>query len=76
MLVFRSEAEVDRWCERRAITRGAVMNLELIWSLAQPWYGGRADAGWRGRPVEQAQAVVDSIGLAGNFWNFSGEETR
>ena len=41
MLGFRSEAEVDRWCERRRIARGAVMDLELIWRLAQAWYAGR-----------------------------------
>ena len=76
MLSFRSDAEVDNWCGRRAIARGTVMDLDLIWSLSQPWYAGRADAEWRGRTTEQVQAVVDSVGLAGNFWDFSVEEIR
>ena len=71
MLGFRSEAEVGRWCERRRIARGAVMDLELIWRLSQAWYAGRADAGWRGRSTEQSQAIVRSVGLVGEFWTFA-----
>ncbi len=74
MLGFRSEAEVDRWCERRRIARGAVMDLELIWRLAQAWYAGRADAEWRGRSTEEAQAIVESVGLRGEFWAFADRE--
>ncbi len=70
MLCFRSEAEVERWCERRGIARGAVMDLELIWRLSQAWYAGRADPEWRGRSAEQAQAIVDGVGLRGEFWTF------
>ncbi len=74
MLGFRSEADVDRWCERRRIARGAVMDLELIWQLSRAWYAGRADAGWRGRSAEQSQSIVRSVGLDGEFWTFAGRE--
>ncbi len=71
MLSFRSEADVDAWCERRAIPRGAVMDLDVIWALARVWYAGRAGAGWRGRSTDEAQALLDAAGLEGTFWNFS-----
>ena len=70
MLSFRSEADIDQWCERRHIARGAVMDLELTWQLARIWYAGRADAEWRGRSAEQSQAIVRSLGLDGEFWTF------
>ncbi len=71
MLGFRSEADVDRWCERRRIGRGAVMDLELIWRLSQAWYAGRADAAWRGQSTEQSHAIVRSVRLVGEFWTFA-----
>ena len=70
MLCFRSEAAVDSWCERRDIARGAVMSLELVWALAQAWYGDRASPDWRGRTTAEAQAVAESLGLRGDFWKF------
>ncbi len=70
MLSFRSAADIDLWCERRRLARGAVMDLELIWQLAQVWYAGRAGAEWRGRSTEQSQAIVSSVGLEGEFWMF------
>ncbi len=39
-----------------------------MWALVQPWYGGRLDEGWRGRSAEEAQAILDGIGLTGEFW--------
>ncbi len=72
MLSFRSEADVDAWCGRRTIARGAMMELDVMWALSRVWYAGRADADWRGRGADEAQAVVDSVGLEGKFWNFSG----
>ena len=56
MLSFRSEADIDLWCERRRLARGAVMDLELIWQLAQIWYLlGERDLEGRG-------VVTDAVG--------------
>lgn len=73
MLSFRSEADVDDWCERRMIARGATLDVESIWSLSQVWYAGRADAEWRGRTPERAQEVLSSVGLRGEFWSMSAK---
>ena len=70
MLSFRSEAEVDAWCERRSITRGAVLTLHQMWELSQVWYPGRADPTWRGRSTEEAETLLRSVGLEGSFWTF------
>ena len=67
MLCFRSESEVDAWCERRAIRRGAVMSLEQTWNLARVWYADRASPDWRGRTPAEAEEVVRSVGLVGDF---------
>lgn len=42
-----------------------------MWALVQPWYAGRMDVSWRGRSPEEAQAIVDSVGLTGEFWRLA-----
>ena len=37
MLLFRSEAEVDAWCQERQMPRGAILTLEQMWALSKPW---------------------------------------
>ncbi len=39
-----------------------------MWALAQRWYAGRLSPEWRGRSGEEAQAIVDEVGLTGEFW--------
>lgn len=42
--------------------------MEQMWALVQPWYGPRLEPGWRGRSAEEAQAILDGVGLTGAFW--------
>ena len=44
------------------------MSFAQMWTLAPVWYAGRMDAEWRGRTAEEAQAVLESVGLTGEFW--------
>lgn len=39
-----------------------------MWALVQPWYAGRMSESWRGRTAEQAQAILESVGLTDDFW--------
>jgi hypothetical protein len=39
-----------------------------MWALVRPWYAGRLSADWRGRSVREAQAILDEVGLRGDFW--------
>ncbi len=42
-----------------------------MWALVQPWYAGRMSPDWRGRSAEEAQAIVDDVGLTGAFWRLT-----
>jgi hypothetical protein len=66
---FASEAEIDPWCERHAMPRGAVMTLEALWRFASDWYGNYLDAPWRKRTPQEVRALLDSHGLTGSFWS-------
>ena len=43
----------------------------MMWALVQPWYAGRLSMEWRGRTAKQAQAIIDGVGLTGNFWQLT-----
>lgn len=59
---------MDAWLARTGYPKGAVVSLEQMWALVQPWYAGRMEPSWRGRTAEEAQAILDSVGLVGEFW--------
>jgi hypothetical protein len=67
-LAFRSEGDVDAWLARTGHPRGAVVTNAQMWALVQPWYAGRLSPEWRGRSVGDAQAILDQVGLQGDFW--------
>ena len=68
MLLFRSEQHVDRWCQQWKLPRGGILSLQQGWRLSQLWYGDRLSPNWQAMTVEQAQAVLDEVGLTGDFW--------
>jgi len=72
MLLFRSEEDAERWCERHGRAPGAVLGAARLWELARRWYGDRLDPGWRPRTVEASQAILTSLGLTGEFWRLAG----
>jgi hypothetical protein len=68
MLAFRSETHVDRWCEQRAVERGAVFTMEQQWRLADAWHADRLEPSWRRRTPAEADALFSALGLEGAFW--------
>jgi hypothetical protein len=72
MLLFRSEEEIDDWCEREGRSRGAVVALDRLQLLAERWYGDRLDPDWRPRGRAESQAILDGVGLTGDFWRLPG----
>ena len=72
MLLFRDEEHVDRWCEARELSRGALVSAEQAWRLAFGWYKDKLSPDWRRHTVEEAEALLASIGLTGAFWNLRG----
>ena len=68
MLFFRSEEHLDAWLTKTGKTRGFVLSLEQTWRLSKAWYVDRRDPAWRPRTPDEAQAVLDSVGLTDDFW--------
>ena len=68
ILLFRDAAHVSTWCERWGIARGAAIPLAQAWDLARAWYGNRMDPDWQPRSREEAQGILESVGLTGDFW--------
>lgn len=66
---FRSEAEVDAWCVRHALPKGAVVPLPQMWRFAADWYGDYLRAPWVKRSSDEARAVFNRHGLVGDFWS-------
>ena len=66
MLVFRSEDHVDRWLAGRP--RGAIMSIAKVAELAEAWWWDRLDPSWQPQTREQNQAILDRLGLTGEFW--------
>ena len=66
MLVFRSEAHVDRWLAGRM--GGIVISITQLAELAEAWWGDRLASDWQPHTREQNQAILDRLGLTGPFW--------
>lgn len=68
MLAFRSEGDVKAWIDRTGMPFGAMVDFATMWALVQKWYAGRMDPGWRGLGAERGQAIIDGLGLTGDWW--------
>ena len=66
MLVFRSEAHVKRWLAGRP--GGATIPITKLADLATAWWSDRLDPDWQPHAREQNQAILDRLGLIGDFW--------
>jgi len=70
MLVFRSEAHVDRWLAGRP--RGGVIPITKLAELAAAWWGDRLSPDWEPHTREQNQGILDRLGLTDPFWHLGG----
>lgn len=66
MLIFRSEEHVNRWLAGRE--RGAVIPVTKLAELASAWWADRLAPDWQPHTLEQNQAILDGLGLVGDFW--------
>jgi hypothetical protein len=65
---FKRESEIDSWCERHALPRGAVMTLPFLWTFARDWYGDYLKAPWRKRTPTEVRELFIRHALIGEFW--------
>jgi hypothetical protein len=66
MNLFRSEDHVTRWLGERP--PGATLSVGTLAELAQAWWGDRLAPDWTPHSREQNQAILDGLGLTGEFW--------
>jgi hypothetical protein len=66
MLLFRSEAHVDRWLAGRR--KGAVVPITQLAELSAAWWEDRVSPDWQPHSREQNQAILESVGLIDPFW--------
>jgi hypothetical protein len=66
---FRSEAEIDGWCARHALPKGAILPIPALWRFAGDWYGHYLEPDWRKRTADEARALFRRHNLSGAFWS-------
>jgi len=69
MNLFRSEEHVDRWLGGRS--PGASIPVTTLSDLAHAWWDDRLSPRWRPRGRDESQAILDRLGLAGDFWRLA-----
>jgi len=70
MNLFRSEEHVERWLTGRPA--GATTTVTTLADLAEAWWHDRLAPDWRPRTPAQSQAILDRLGLTGDFWQLPG----
>jgi hypothetical protein len=66
MNLFRSEEHIDRWLAGRE--PGVTMPIGKLAELAQAWWDDRLSRDWVPHTGEQNQAILERLGLTGEFW--------
>ena len=66
MNLFRSEGHISRWLGGRA--PGATITVEKLSDLAYRWWSDRLAVDWQPHTREQNQAILNELGLTGDFW--------
>jgi hypothetical protein len=66
MHLFRSEEHIDRWLDGR--TPGATIAVSELSELAHAWWGDRLAPDWRPHTRDENQAILEGLGLTGEFW--------
>ena len=66
MNLFRSEEHAARWLGGRA--PGETVDVLTLGELARAWYADRLAPDWSPRTREHNQAILERVGLTGEFW--------
>lgn len=66
MSLFRSEEHIQRWLGTREA--GAIIPVAKLSELAHAWLSDELAPDWRPRSKEHDQAILDELGLTGEFW--------
>ncbi|HKU57242.1 MAG TPA: hypothetical protein VJP41_09500 [Gaiellaceae bacterium] len=69
MNLFRSEEHIARWLGDRE--PGATISAAKLSELAHAWWDDRVAPDWVPHTREQNTAILDRLGLTGEFWQFA-----
>ena len=69
MNLFRSEEHIGRWLGGRE--PGATISVRKLSELAHAWWDDRLSPDWRPHTRDGNQAILDRLGLAGDFWRLA-----
>jgi hypothetical protein len=71
MVFLRSEEHLARWLDANGFEPGASMSAATLNELARRWWWTRLEPDWRPRTAAESQAILDEVGLVGEFWRLS-----
>jgi hypothetical protein len=71
MVFLRSEEHLQRWLGRNGWEPGASMTATTLNELAHRWWSTRVQPDWRPRTLVESQAILDEVGLRGDFWRLA-----
>jgi len=69
MNLFRSEEHIARWLGGRE--PGATISAAKLAELAHAWWDDRISTVWVPHTHEQNQAILEQLGLTGEFWQLA-----
>jgi hypothetical protein len=72
MNFFRSEEHIARFNARRSLDPGATIGTATMCELAHAWWDTRLAPDWRPRSRDENQAILERVGLTGEFWRLPG----
>lgn len=76
MLMFESEAEVDRWCKKYNMNKGDVQPINKIWEFSKVWYGSHLNPNWVKWSIEEAKEIFKRFELQHSVWKMPSQAGR
>jgi hypothetical protein len=71
MVFLRSEEHLEHWLDTAGQEHGASMSAPTLNALARSWWWTRVEPDWRPRTPTESQAILDELGLTGEFWQLT-----
>ena len=68
MVFLRSEEHLKRWLAANGWDPGASMTAPTLNELARRWWWTRLEPDWGPRTPAESQAILEELGLTGEFW--------
>jgi len=69
MVYLRSEEHLKRWLDDNGWEPGATLSAPQMNELARRRYWTKLDPGWRPPMPAEFEALLDELGLVGEFWS-------